>query len=980
MLTFRLFVSSPGDVMIERRRVENVASRLNGEFAGGARLEALRWETKYYQAFSTFQKQIPRSTDCDLVVGILKWRLGTELPPDFAEKLPDGRPFPSGTAYEILTAVEKRQQGAELPDVYVFRFADQSGPRVALDDPKRPDTEREWGALKAFFAEWFLTPQGHFKAAFNSYVSEDDFEAQLEKLLRQWMADKVAGGRAARWPIEVKGSPFCALDPFGVKHAPVFFGRSRDIGRAVDLWREAGSRNSPYLLVIGASGAGKSSLARAGLIPRLTTPGVVREVDAWRVAVMRPSDSATGPFSALATAVMQDSESLPKEEEGRGPALPEIGQGDSRTPAEFSRLLQHADGTAVKPILNALARVETMERERERYERPVRCDLVLLIDQLDELFAASVSEAERKTFVQLLSALVETGRIWLCTTLRADFYARMLEQPGLKKLKELGVTYDLAPPGPVELAEIVRGPAEAAGLVFETDPASGERLDQRLLREADQPDMLPLVQLALSRLFEGREKNGGEIRLSLKTYEGLGGLKGIINEAGEKALASVGEAEEAQLPRLLRQLAVPANAEAALTISSVPRAQAEPDEASRKLVEVLVKARLLTTSGTEAEQQVRLAHQRVLEDWTRARRLVTQSADFFRIRADVEESRRRWDAGNRRRELLLPRGLPLAEAESVIAQYRDELDPQTLAYVGASRRRANRGQVIAWSAAAAFFLVALGAGIASKIAFDQRTAAVAAQNDAENQRATADVLRELGSSALQETLYDFTEAIQYQRPIAGDLLTRLHDRLQKASAELEQAASAITIVSFNGISFKAPPDACDPHTIDAEPYLKQFGISVEKRSPAKSKIVLAPNSAIYEATALRPTVSDNFLMQICTDNVPASYTLRFAKPVISVSFMRPGIATPTKNGTSFPLWTATALSETGEDIASVSEGHLLRVFNENEPAAEARTYTLRGPARYTPISGIRIDSNPILNGRPFAAFSALVIEQLAFVR
>jgi hypothetical protein len=108
METFKLFLSSPGDVMVERRRVENVVSRLNGEFAGVAQLKAIRWETEFYQAYSTFQAQIPRSTDCDLVIGILKWRLGTELPPDFNEKLTNGQPFPSGTAYEVLTAIEDR--------------------------------------------------------------------------------------------------------------------------------------------------------------------------------------------------------------------------------------------------------------------------------------------------------------------------------------------------------------------------------------------------------------------------------------------------------------------------------------------------------------------------------------------------------------------------------------------------------------------------------------------------------------------------------------------------------------------------------------------------------------------------------------------------------------------------------------------------------------------------------------------------------
>jgi hypothetical protein len=113
--------------------------------------------------------------------------------------------------------------------------------------------------------------------------------------------------------------------------------------------------------------------------------------------------------------------------------------------------------------------------------------------------------------------------------------------------------------GRSNLPRFVHGPAEAASPVFETDTATGERLDERLLRDADRPDMLPLVQLALSRLFEGRETVGGEIRLPVKAYESLGGLKGIVNEAGETALASLGEAEKARLPRLLRQLAVPAH-------------------------------------------------------------------------------------------------------------------------------------------------------------------------------------------------------------------------------------------------------------------------------------------------------------------------------------------------------------------------------------------------------------------------------------
>jgi eukaryotic-like serine/threonine-protein kinase len=97
MRIFRLFVSSPGDADVERRRTENVVSRLNGEFAGLARIEAVRWETEYYQAHTTFQTQISEASECDIVVGILRWRLGAELPPAFPGRLPGDEPYPSGT-------------------------------------------------------------------------------------------------------------------------------------------------------------------------------------------------------------------------------------------------------------------------------------------------------------------------------------------------------------------------------------------------------------------------------------------------------------------------------------------------------------------------------------------------------------------------------------------------------------------------------------------------------------------------------------------------------------------------------------------------------------------------------------------------------------------------------------------------------------------------------------------------------------------
>src|SRR5437870_714647 len=113
----RIFVSSPGDARFERSRLDRVVERLNGEFHGIARLSTIRWETEFYKAHDNFQAQIPEAADCDLVIAIFRARLGTVLPREFPA-MSDGKPYPSGAAYEVLSALDS-YKGRGSPDVYV---------------------------------------------------------------------------------------------------------------------------------------------------------------------------------------------------------------------------------------------------------------------------------------------------------------------------------------------------------------------------------------------------------------------------------------------------------------------------------------------------------------------------------------------------------------------------------------------------------------------------------------------------------------------------------------------------------------------------------------------------------------------------------------------------------------------------------------------------------------------------------------------
>jgi hypothetical protein len=308
----RVFVSSPNDVVAERGRVQAVVAKLNRQYEGLVAFETVLWEEHFYKADRSFQPQIPEAVACDIVVSIFWTRIGTELPPDFP-RMANGQPYPSGTAYELLSALETAKTKG-VPDVYVFRkTADASLPTA--DPVRRRQAQGQLDALEAFWGEWFKAETGQFKAAFQSFASTDAFEQQLELLLRQWLETHGHLGPRLTWPKE-KGSPFRGLAAFEAEHAAVFFGRDRLIEEARRRLVAAAERGTPFLLIVGASGAGKSSLARAGLIPRLITSGVVASVDVWRVARMKPREGQAGPLAALATALLA------------ADALPELAQGD----------------------------------------------------------------------------------------------------------------------------------------------------------------------------------------------------------------------------------------------------------------------------------------------------------------------------------------------------------------------------------------------------------------------------------------------------------------------------------------------------------------------------------------------------------------------------------------------------------------------------------------------------------------------------
>jgi hypothetical protein len=816
--TVFVFVSSPSDAGDERKRVVRLIERLNVDFSDVAELRPVLWEDRVYEAHEGFQEQIRASTDCDVVIAVLRGRVGTPLAPDFLARVPpEDRlglgPTLTGTTYEIVTAIAARRHGKPLPDIYAFRYA--FAPAPALDSPDRTEIEAQWRQLETFVAQVFVTPEGYFKGALEPYRTIDEFETSVDRALRQWLAENVIKGRAFAWPIATKGSPFRGLEPFGAKHSQVFFGRHGDRIRALDRLKALTEEGSPFLLIVGPSGAGKSSFVRAGVVPDLTKPGVIGDADVLRVAVLRPSDGADA-LDALARRLFDRAADIPSDDFGRPPALPELAEGDSATREQLRALFNvfanaslankrdrdDAREAVTRTILRALARISESEKSAKRSEAALFARLIVLVDQLDEIFGAQVSAEGRAAFSKVLEALLATGSIWIVATIRAESFGAFLQsplasllnptrmpekpaeaaekpRPGLAVATER--TFNLLPPNVADIGEIVRAPAAAAGLEWQMNPNFGQRLDDRIIADVDRPDLLPLLQFVLQQLFEQRETIDGAATLTWAAYSRIGSLDGAINTAGNRAIEGLNGNDRAALPKLLRALVafplasgVLADPPPLLRQAAVDKAAG--DESSRNLVKALTDARILVSRQSDkGELLIELAHQRVIEAWNTARSIIAENKTLLRIREDVDVACKAWLADKRSKDRLMPPGRRLANAEAAVSALKGELEPELIDFVAQSGRVARRHQRMTAIAAVTFFLLAVAAAGSAYFFFDAR-------NRAErNLFAAKEAIRNLD---------DFIwSANQGAQSLAGSRLDKVQTSLGQLQHSLDQLLS-----------------------------------------------------------------------------------------------------------------------------------------------------------------------------------------------
>ncbi|MDC0361016.1 hypothetical protein OAN80_04525 [Alphaproteobacteria bacterium] len=285
-----IFISSPGDVGEEREIAARVIKRLAYEFQARAKLRPILWEYQAIVSTDTFQKQISRPSEADIVVCILWTRLGTRLPEGF-EKRPDGTRYESGTAFEFEDAQAAFDETGS-PDLLAYRK--NRDPQVSVRDPDQlRDFHDQWRALDQFINGWFRNDDGTFKRGFHEFESADRFERKLTEHLRELILKRLLPAEGDAGEISwSSGSPFKGLEVFQREDAPIYFGRTRAVSEIIEQATARAAAGIAFLPIFGMSGSGKSSLLRAGVIATLTGPDVVTGVMDWRYCIIRPSDNA----------------------------------------------------------------------------------------------------------------------------------------------------------------------------------------------------------------------------------------------------------------------------------------------------------------------------------------------------------------------------------------------------------------------------------------------------------------------------------------------------------------------------------------------------------------------------------------------------------------------------------------------------------------------------------------------------------------
>ena len=381
-------------------------------------------------------------------------------------------------------------------------------------------------------------------------------------------------------------------------------------------------------MVTGASGVGKTSLGRAGVVPALKRSG-----EPWEILFLRPGREPLGAWAALLSPMLGLSETMTTVED------------DLESQAELVKMIREEPGFPGRALRSVAKRTQTR--------------ILVWVDQGEEIFTLCSPE-DRSAFLATLPGIADdpSSPLRLLVTIRSDFLQRLAEAER-KITPDLGpALFFLAPPDASQLREAIEGPAKIARYQFEHGV-----VDHMIEHLRATPAAFALLQFGLRGWWETRDP---ERRLFTKeSYFASGGASGALARHADAVIEGLAPQLQSAARDMLLRLVTPARTGAVLPLEELHALPGGPE-----LVEQLVRARILLIEKSSRGNTVELVHDSLIEAWPTLRKLLATAARTSNSSTRLGTTARLWAGNNRDRELLWRGAEMLADARHFQKHYR----------------------------------------------------------------------------------------------------------------------------------------------------------------------------------------------------------------------------------------------------------------------------------------------------------------------
>ena len=545
-------------------------------------------------------------------------------------------------------------------------------------------------------------------------------------------------GRAVR-ANAADGGPYPGLSAFQESDADRFFGRASDVLQVITRLRE-----HPMAAIVGASGVGKSSFVRAGVVPALRAAA-----ESWDVLMLRPGRE---PLRSLATLILP------------------LANGGGASPNEHSdavRRLRDSPGH-----LGAVMRARAAQRGQQ---------LLLFVDQLEELYTLVPDEGERRVFTSCLSGAADDAAapVRVLVSMRSDFIDRVGEDRRFLDVLVRGL--HLLQPLPREaLREALEAPVAQRGYSFESPALLTEMVDSL----AATPGSLPLLQFAGSKLWDARDDRRKV--LTAESYRQMGGISGVLAQHADRVVATLPPNLRASVRGLFKRLVTADGTRAIVDVAELRGLTADPAE-GHALIEHLAQARLLVVQNRadQGSATVELVHESLISGWPTLRRWLDEGREDAAFREQLRAAAKQWE-GRGKPQGLLWRGEAMDEARLWQVRHRDRLPEREQAFLDAVVQLGTRAQRLRRGAA-------IGAiGLLSVVVAGGAIAFVKTQRAEQSAISQADVASREATRARQaedrvKEQLDVIKREQAAKAAAETAVEQGKQDLRAANADLQKA-------------------------------------------------------------------------------------------------------------------------------------------------------------------------------------------------